>query len=185
MKPASEMSVEEMFTHCFVGGGDEEAGRRWEAMEELARRLRDAEAEYGKAMTLMSDLVKTADTYKARADAAEAVVARLQHTKDGVPITWHLQTVWRWTTHKKPRLERTYAMNIMTGRQCWSTREAAEKSRSTTDPAEAARSGKEGADGDPPTGKCPECGEDELEGPAGPCYYCGWVMGKEATDGKP
>jgi hypothetical protein len=25
-----------------------------------------------------------------------------------------------------------------------------------------------------PTGRCPNCGEDELEGPGGKCLYCGW-----------
>jgi hypothetical protein len=163
-----KMSVDEIQAWCYVGGGDEEAGRRWQGMDELARRLAEAEAlqarqvqatrleqQHWEGKVIQASrhhseqgaaLMKAEadrDHWKARAEAAEAVVAKLPKTADGVPITPGME-LWGslgWNNEPaKATLRGTYAegysvgtpewgMNVRPEVECYSTREAAEAAK--------------------------------------------------------
>ena len=55
------------------------------------------------AHNMVSVCAQTAE----KIDRLEAIVAELEHTEDGVPITSAFETLWYWTAHKVPRLRKT------------------------------------------------------------------------------
>lgn len=103
MTDLTKMSVEELVAVISETGGSEEVA------DELARRLAAVEAERDEAMrfvTSLSDqcgescasdinaMTTDRDNWKQRAEALEAVVAKLPKTADGKPVVPGVDAVW-------------------------------------------------------------------------------------------
>ena len=76
---------------------------------------------------------RTLDRETDKADEIErlrAIVDKLPKTADGIYVTSPFQTLWRWSNHKPPRLCQVTLYNLgwQKGKDCYSTREAAEAS---------------------------------------------------------
>ena len=67
---------------------------------------------------------------KAEIKRLRALVDKLPKTADGIYVTSPFQTLWRWSNHKPPRLCQVTLYNLgwQKGKDCYSTREAAEAS---------------------------------------------------------